>query len=144
MSIEEISRARLWARPAWCRMRSVMGRVLACILIASSALAALMAAAPAPPAPAAPPPAAAPAQPAVVEGACALRAFRFASGEALPELRLHYRTLGTLRRDGGGVVRNAVLILHGTTGSGQGFLAETFAGRLFRSGQLLDAERYFL
>jgi len=74
-----------------------------------------------------------------VEGSCLLRDFRFASGEALPELRLHYTTLGTPARDSAGVVRNAVLILHGTSGSGQGFLAETFAGQLFRPGQLLDA-----
>src|SRR5580693_5548277 len=81
--------------------------------------------------------------PPVVEGDCTLRDFRFASGETMPALRVHYRTLGTPRRVGG-VVRNAVLILHGTTGSGAGFMSEAFAGHLFRAGQLLDAGRYFL
>src|SRR5207244_3945510 len=59
-------------------------------------------------------------------------------------LKLHYRTLGTPRRDRAGVVRNAVLILHGTGGSGAGFLSEAFAGTLFKSGQLLDANQYFI
>ena len=70
--------------------------------------------------------------------------FRFASGQVLPELSIHYRTLGTPRRDAAGVVRNAVLILHGTTGSGRGFLSPTFAGVLFGPGQLLDASKYYL
>jgi homoserine O-acetyltransferase/O-succinyltransferase len=73
-----------------------------------------------------------------------VRDFRFQSGEALPEVRLHYRTVGTPRKDADGVVRNAVLILHGTGGTGRGFLSEGYAGRLFGKGQLLDAERYFI
>src|SRR5689334_18426551 len=73
-----------------------------------------------------------------------LRDFRFASGEALPELRIHYRTLGKPHRDAQGGVDNAVLILHGTTGSGAQFTGENFAGVLFGPGQLLDAERFFL
>ena len=72
------------------------------------------------------------------------RDFHFASGETLPELRLHYRTLGTPARDGQGVVRNAVLIMHGTTGEGGNFLRPEFAGQLFGKGQLLDATRYYL
>src|SRR5262249_41185428 len=72
-----------------------------------------------------------------------LRDFRFKSGETLPELKLHYQTLGAPRRDAAGVVRNAVLILHGTGGSGRQFLSETFAGGLFGPGQLLDATRYY-
>src|SRR5581483_2675090 len=72
------------------------------------------------------------------------RNFAFASGETLPELKLHYRTLGTPRRDAAGVVRNAVLILHGTGGTGAGFLSATFGGELFGPGQLLDAARYFI
>ncbi len=72
------------------------------------------------------------------------RDFRFASGETLPELRLHYRTLGQARRDAQGVVRNAVLILHGTTGSGANFIRPEFAGELFGPGQPLDAARYYL
>ena len=70
--------------------------------------------------------------------------FAFHSGEVLPELRLHYRTLGEPRRDAQGSVRNAVLILHGTTGSGQQFLRESFAGELFGPGQLLDAGRHYI
>jgi pimeloyl-ACP methyl ester carboxylesterase len=84
------------------------------------------------------------ARPAVTQGDVVLRNFRFASGETLPELRMHYRTLGTPRKDGAGVVRNAVLIMHGTTGSGAQFLADSFAGELFGPGQLLDAAKYFI
>ena len=72
------------------------------------------------------------------------RDFRFASGETLPGLRIHYRTLGTPRRGEGGKVNNAVLILHGTTGSGANFLRPEFAGELFGEGQPLDATRHFL
>ena len=73
-----------------------------------------------------------------------VRNFRFAGGESLPEVRLHYRTLGAPRKDTDGVVTNGVLILHGTGGSGRGFLAEGYGGRLFGKGQLLDAERYYV
>jgi homoserine O-acetyltransferase len=73
-----------------------------------------------------------------------VRDFHFASGETLPELRLHYRTLGTPQRDDKGVVQNAVLIMHGTTGQGGNFLRPEFAGELFGKGQLLDASRFYL
>jgi homoserine O-acetyltransferase len=73
-----------------------------------------------------------------------LRDFRFVSGEVLPELRIHYRTIGAPRKDGRGVVRNAVLILHGTTGSGANFLRPEFAGELFGAGQPLDATRHYI
>jgi homoserine O-acetyltransferase len=78
------------------------------------------------------------------DGDYVLRDFHFASGESLPELRLHYRTLGTPRRDEQGVVCNAVLILHGTTGSGANFLRDEFASQLYGPGQPLDANRYYL
>jgi homoserine O-acetyltransferase len=78
------------------------------------------------------------------EGDHVLRDFRFASGQTLPELRIHYRTLGRPERDAQGVVRNAVLILHGTTGQGGNFLRDEFAGELFGKGQPLDAARYYL
>jgi homoserine O-acetyltransferase len=68
----------------------------------------------------------------------------FTSGERLPEVRLHYRTIGTPQRDASGTVRNAVLILHGTGGSGAGFLGPGYGGMLFGKGQLLDAERYYI
>ena len=70
--------------------------------------------------------------------------FHFRDGETLPEMRLHYMTLGAPRKDAQGVVRNAVLILHGTTGSGRQFLAPVFAGELFGPGQLLDTARYYI
>lgn len=70
--------------------------------------------------------------------------FRFRSGESLPEVRLHYRTLGEPQRDDKGAVRNAVLILHGTGGNGTNFLRAEFAGELFGQGQLLDATRCYL
>ena len=70
--------------------------------------------------------------------------FAFAGGETIRELRLHYRTLGSPRRDARGKVSNTVLILHGTTGSGAQFLRDSFAGELFGPGQLLDANHYFI
>ena len=79
-----------------------------------------------------------------VEGDFVVRDFRFTSGETLPELRIHYRTLGKPALDEKGVARNAVLILHGTTGSGANFIRKEFAGELFGAGQPLDAARYFL
>jgi homoserine O-acetyltransferase len=82
--------------------------------------------------------------PAPTPGDYILRDFRFASGETLPEVRLHYVTVGQPRRDAQGVVRNAVLILHGTTGSGASLLRPEFAGELFGPGQQLDASRYYL
>ncbi len=82
--------------------------------------------------------------PAPVEGDFALKAFVFRSGAQLPELRIHYRTLGTPRRDAAGVVRNAVLITHGTGGSGAQFIRPEFAGELFGPGQPLDAAKYFI
>ena len=82
--------------------------------------------------------------PAPEPGDYVLRDFHFQSGEMLPELRIHYRTLGAPRRDAQGVVTNAVLILHGTTGNGGNFIRPEFAGELFAPGQLLDAAHYFL
>jgi homoserine O-acetyltransferase/O-succinyltransferase len=79
-----------------------------------------------------------------VEGDFVIAGFHFASGESLPQLRIHYRTFGQPRRDAHGVVRNAVLIMHGTGGSGASLLRAEFAGELFGSGQPLDANRYFI
>ncbi len=70
--------------------------------------------------------------------------FHFASGESLPELRLHYTTLGRIHRNSHGHVDNAVLILHGTGGSGRSLLNDHFAGVLFGKGQLLDTNKYFV
>jgi homoserine O-acetyltransferase len=79
-----------------------------------------------------------------LEGDYVIHDFHFASGETLPELRLHYTFLGKPRRDSHGRVSNAVLILHGTGGSGRSLLNEHFAGVLFGKGQLLDSNRYFI
>ena len=79
-----------------------------------------------------------------VEGDVVLRDFKFRSGESLPELRMHYRALGQPRRDAAGVVRNAVLIMHGTGGSGASLMRPVFAGELFGAGQPLDATKYFI
>jgi len=73
-----------------------------------------------------------------------VRDFKFHSGETLAELRLHYLTLGRLQRDPQGHARNAVLILHGTGGSGRQFLAPYFADTLFRAGGVLDTTRWFV
>jgi homoserine O-acetyltransferase len=70
--------------------------------------------------------------------------FRFHTGETLPTLRIHYRTLGEPRRDGAGRIVNAVLILHGTGGTGAQFLRPQFAGELFGPGQPLDVARWFV
>ncbi len=82
--------------------------------------------------------------PAPVEGDFTIRDFAFGSGEVLPELRLHYTTIGTPAKDASGTVTNAVLIMHGTGGTGRGFLSPTFGGHLFGAGQLLDATKYFI
>src|SRR5262245_48818398 len=103
-------------------------RVLACVVL-WAALAA---------------PAAAADVPAATEADFVLRDFHFASGETLPELKIHYATMGRPQKDAAGVVRNAVLVLHGTGGSSRNLLTPTFAGELFGPGQLLDASRYFI
>jgi homoserine O-acetyltransferase/O-succinyltransferase len=79
-----------------------------------------------------------------VEGDYVIPNYRFLSGETLPELRLHFTTLGKPHRDAHGRVNNAVLILHGTGGSGHSFLVDKFAGVLFGNGQLLDTNRYYV
>ncbi len=78
------------------------------------------------------------------EGDFKVSGFRFDSGETLPSLNLHYATYGTASRDAQGHVTNAVLVLHGTGGSGQQFVNARFAGVLFGPGQPLDASRYFI
>ena len=82
--------------------------------------------------------------PAPVEGDYTIANFHFRSGEVLPELKLHYRTIGSPVRDSSGVVRNAVWIGHGTGGAGTQFLSAQFGNVLFGPGQLLDATRYFI
>lgn len=79
-----------------------------------------------------------------VEHDFVIRNFTFTSGETLPELRIHYRTYGTPQKDASGIVRNAVLVMHGTGGTGAQFIGRTFGGELFGPGQLLDAAKYFI
>jgi homoserine O-acetyltransferase len=83
-------------------------------------------------------------KPTPTEGDYVAHDFHFKSGETLPELRLHYLTFGKPQKDSSGKVTNAVLILHGTGGSGRQFLAPQFADVLFGPGQLLDTTRYFI
>ena len=93
---------------------------------------------------AAPAPAANTNYPSPESGDYVIRDFHFGSGEELPELKIHYRTIGTPKQDAQGVVTNAVLILHGTTGNGSNFLRPEFAGELFGPEQTLDAKCYYL
>jgi len=78
------------------------------------------------------------------EGDVTLRNFAFRSGERIEALRMHYATLGAARRDAQGRVANAVLLLHGTGGSGRQFLQPQFANELFGPGQPLDISRYYV
>src|SRR5687768_910154 len=80
----------------------------------------------------------------LTEGDVVLRDFRFRSGETMAELRIHYATLGTPRRDAQGRIDNAVMVLHGTGGSGRQFLQPQFADELFGPGQPLDISRYYV
>jgi homoserine O-acetyltransferase len=80
----------------------------------------------------------------LTEGDAQLRNFTFADGRVLPVLRIHYATLGTPHRDRAGRIVNAVMVLHGTGGSGRQFLAPQFAQELFGPGQPLDLARTFV
>ena len=82
--------------------------------------------------------------PAPVEGDYIMPNFHFRSGETLPELNMHYRTIGTLKTNAAGVAQNAVLIGHGTGGTGSQFFNPIFGNVLFGPGQLLDATKYFI
>jgi homoserine O-acetyltransferase/O-succinyltransferase len=79
-----------------------------------------------------------------VEGDFVARDFHFTDGGVLPELRIHYRTFGRPQKDAHGIVRNAVLILHGTGGTGGSLVRAEFAGELFGPGQPLDAAHYYI
>ncbi|QNQ10175.1 alpha/beta fold hydrolase [Sphingomonas alpina] len=119
-------------------------------MIASLLLLAAQAAAPAVQAPPAPPPASATPAPApaskwpTAEADFHIRDFRFASGETLPDLKLHYTMLGKPHRDARGQIDNAVMVLHGTGGTGQQFLSAQFADQLYGPGQPLDITRYWI
>jgi homoserine O-acetyltransferase/O-succinyltransferase len=78
------------------------------------------------------------------EGDFFISNFRFSDGEQFAQLKLHYTTFGKPQRDRGGHVTNAVLILHGTGGTGKQFLAPQFRDVLFHEGQLLDTSKYYV
>jgi homoserine O-acetyltransferase len=82
--------------------------------------------------------------PAPREADFVMRDFHFRSGETLQALKIHYRTLGEPRRDGAGRIVNAVMVLHGTGGTGAQFLRPQFAGELLGPGQPLDLARWFV
>ncbi len=73
-----------------------------------------------------------------------LRNFRFRSGETLPVLRINYTMLGQPHRNARGEIDNAVMILHGTGGTGRQFLSPQFADELYGPGQPLDITRYWI
>ena len=77
-------------------------------------------------------------------GDVTLENFAFRSGESMAALRIHYQTLGKPRRDADGEIDNAIMILHGTGGSGGQFLAPQFADELYGPGQPLDINRYYI
>ena len=78
------------------------------------------------------------------QGDFTIKNFKFVSGESLPELRIHYTTLGTPRKDAQGIVRNAIIIGHGTGGTGRAFLSANFGGEAFGPGKVLDTTRYYI
>ncbi len=78
------------------------------------------------------------------QGDFVARNVTFVSGEKMAEVKLHYTTLGRPRKDSEGIVRNAILVLHGTGGTGRGFLSPSFTGELFGPGKLLDSSQYYV
>src|SRR5215472_10171787 len=70
--------------------------------------------------------------------------YKFANGQTLSQLKLHYRTLGTAERNAAGEITNAVLLLQGNTGTGANWLRPSLADELFKDNQPLDARRYFI
>ncbi|WP_428665956.1 alpha/beta fold hydrolase [Reyranella sp.] len=78
------------------------------------------------------------------EGDFVLKDYVFESGETLPELKLHYTTIGTPHRNAASEIDNAVLLLHGTSGTGKNWLLPSLADELFGAGQPLDASCYYI
>jgi homoserine O-acetyltransferase len=73
-----------------------------------------------------------------------IKDYKFTGGESLPQLKLHYRTLGTAQRNAAGEIVNGVLLLQGNTGTGANWLRPSLADELFKEGQPLDARHYFI
>src|SRR5215471_4425232 len=80
----------------------------------------------------------------VSEADFVIKDYKFESGESLPQLNIHYSTLGQPVKNNKGDITNAVLIMHGTTGNGRQFLQPQFAGNLYNRGQILDTTKYFI
>src|SRR6202048_1025367 len=78
------------------------------------------------------------------EGDFIISNYKFVTGETLPQLNLHYRTLGFAERNGAGEIVNGILLLQGNTGTGANWLRPSLADELFKDGQPLDAGRYFI
>jgi homoserine O-acetyltransferase/O-succinyltransferase len=78
------------------------------------------------------------------EGDFIIKDFRFKDGETIAELKQHYMTLGTPKRNAAGEITNAVILLHGTSSSGEAWLMPSLADELFAAGQPLDAAQYFI
>jgi homoserine O-acetyltransferase len=78
------------------------------------------------------------------EGDVVLKDFRFADGESLPQLKIHYTTLGQPHRNAAGQIDNAVMVLHGTGGDGHQFLRPQFADELYGPGEPLDIRKYYI
>jgi homoserine O-acetyltransferase/O-succinyltransferase len=78
------------------------------------------------------------------DGNYVIKNFRFASGESIPELKLHYLTLGKPHRDAAGHTDNAVLLLHGTGGDAHSLLNPVFSDELFGPGQPFDITRFYI
>jgi homoserine O-acetyltransferase len=115
-----------------------MMRILAVLLVAASAVGQTMSA------PANPAAASAAGQWPTADGVYRIANFQFGTGQTLPELKLHYLTLGTLHRDAAGHADNAVLLLHGTGGNAHSLLNPVFSDVLFGPGQPLDITKYFI
>jgi homoserine O-acetyltransferase len=78
------------------------------------------------------------------EGDYVVHDYKFAGGESVPEVKLHYRTIGTAKQNAAGEVVNAVLLLQGNTGTGANWFRSTLADELFKPGQPLDAAKYYM
>src|SRR4029077_1289212 len=73
-----------------------------------------------------------------------IKDYKFVSGETLPGVKLHYRTIGTAQRDANGNIINGVLLLQGNTGTGDNWFRPSLADELFAPGQPLDARQYYI
>jgi homoserine O-acetyltransferase/O-succinyltransferase len=80
----------------------------------------------------------------IKDGTYIIKDFRFGTGESLPELKLHYLTLGQPHRDAAGHTDNAVLLLHGTGGNAHSLLNPVFSDILFGPGQPLDITKFYI